>query len=374
MLLVVLVTFLVSFIVTLVLVPLVKKVSLAIDFVDMPGERKVHQQPISLGGGIAIFLGIIITFTLALLCAYLLMVSRPIPWVPPDIYDYLPGVFQMIPRLSVIFIGASGIFILGLFDDVKRLSASTKLLCQIIIGIFVVANGISFSLFLGPLGFWGKIISAVVTVFWMVLIINSYNLLDHMDGLSSGIAAITATIFLIIAIKTGQYFIASFLITIIGAAVAFLVFNFHPAKIFMGDAGSLLLGYFISILTIQFTFYKEPHSYYALLTPLLVVAIPIFDTIVVILIRFLNKKPIFMGDKNHLAHRLVALGLSVPDAVILIYVLTICAGLSAILLYYLSPDRMVNLTGAILVFGQVVLLLCIVTLLEYTGRKNKNTD
>ena len=107
---------------------------------------------------------------------------------------------------------------------------------------------------------------------------------------------------------------------------------------------------------------------------MLVVAIPIFDTIVVIIIRFLNKKPIFMGDKNHLAHRLVAMGLSVPDAVILIYLLTFCAGLSAILLYYLSPDRMLNLTGAILVFGQVVLLLCIVTLLEYTGRKNRNND
>ena len=374
MLLVVLITFIVSFLVTLVLVPLVRKVALAIDFVDMPGERKVHREPISLGGGIAIFLGIIITFTAALICAYLLSINRPLSWMPVDVYDYLPGAFQMMPRLSVIFIGASAMFVLGLFDDVKRLSARVKLLFQLIIAVFIVANGITFTLFLGPLGDWGRIVSALVTVFWIVLITNSYNLLDHMDGLSAGIAAITAAVFMIIAIKTGQYFIASFLITIIGAAVAFLVFNSHPARIFMGDAGSLLLGYFIAILTVQFTFYKEPHSYYALLTPVLVVAIPIFDTIVVIVIRFLNKKPIFGGDKNHLAHRLVAMGLRVPDAVILIYVLTFCAGLSAILLYYLNPEWMTNLTGAILVFGQVVLLLCIVTLLEYTGRKNRNND
>ncbi|MEW6027311.1 MAG: MraY family glycosyltransferase [Planctomycetota bacterium] len=373
MLTVVFITLIVSFVVTLVLVPLVRKVSLAIDFVDIPGERKVHREPMALGGGIAIFLGIIITFTLALLCAYFLKTNR-VSWLPQDIYDYLPGVFVMIPKLSVIFIGASGIFILGLFDDVRRLSARTKLLFQIIIAIFVVANGISFSLFLEPLGSWGKVISAAATVFWMVLITNSYNLLDHMDGLSSGIAAITATVFMIIAIKTGQYFIASFLITVIGASAAFLMFNFHPAKIFMGDAGSLLLGYFIAILTVQFTFYKEPHSYYALITPLLVVAIPIFDTIVVIIIRLLNKKPIFIGDKNHLAHRLVAMGLNVPDAVILIYLLTICAGLSAVLLYHLDMDRRANLTGAIMVFGQVVLLLCIVTLLEYTGRKNRNNE
>jgi UDP-GlcNAc:undecaprenyl-phosphate GlcNAc-1-phosphate transferase len=374
MILVVHIVFAVSFLVTLALVPLVRKLARAVDFVDMPGERKVHQQPMALGGGIAIFLGIIITFSAALLVAYLLKVSPPLAWIPPDVYAHLPGVFVMIPKLSIIFIGASAIFILGLFDDIKRLSARIKLFFQILISIFIVANGFSFSLFHGPLGDWGPWISAVFSVFWMVLIINSYNLLDHMDGLSAGIAAITASIFMIIAMKTGQYFIASFLITITGAAVAFLVFNFHPAKIFMGDAGSLLLGYFIAILTIQFTFYKEPHSYYALLTPLLVVAIPVFDTLVVVIIRFRSKKPIFKGDRNHLAHRLVALGLRVPDAVILIYLLTFCAGISAILLYCLNPSRMVNMAGAILVLGQVILLLCIITLLEYTGRKNKNSE
>ncbi|MDI6732963.1 MAG: MraY family glycosyltransferase [Planctomycetota bacterium] len=370
---VVLITFLVSFITTLILIPLVRKISLAIDFVDMPGERKVHQYPISLGGGIAIFLSIIITFSSALIVSYLLKVNQP-KWLPQEIYDYLPGVFVMIPKLSVIFIGASAIFILGLFDDIKKLSAFTKLFFQIIVSIFVVANGIKFGLFLEHFGTWGQIISATLTIFWIVLVTNSFNLLDHMDGLSAGISAITASVFLIIALKTGQYFIASFLIAIIGSVIAFLIFNFHPAKIFMGDAGSLLLGYFISILTVLFTFYREPHQYYAILTPLLVVSIPIFDTIVVVIIRIVNKKPIFRGDKNHLAHRLIALGMKIPHAVLLIYLLTICAGLSAILLYYLTPDKQANITGAILIFGQIFLLLCIVTILEYSGRKNKNAD
>ncbi|MFH0888089.1 MAG: MraY family glycosyltransferase [Planctomycetota bacterium] len=368
---VILVTFLFSFIVTLALIPLVRKISLAINFVDMPGERKVHQYPISLGGGVAIFLGIIITFASALFAAYLLKTTLSLRWLPQDIYDYIPGVFQMTSRLLVIFIGASAMFLLGLFDDIKKLSASTKLFFQILISIFIVVNGIHFSLFLGISGLGGTIVSSIITIFWIVLVTNSFNLLDHMDGLSSGIVIITSTIFLIIALNTGQYLIASFLITIIGSSLAFLIFNFHPAKIFMGDTGSLLLGYLISILTIIFTFYKKPYSYYALLTPILVVAIPIFDTVVVVIIRYLNKKPIFRGDKNHLAHRLISLGMSTPAAVIFIYLLTLCAGLSAILLYYLNNNPLINFVGTVLIFGQVVLLLCIVTILEYSGRKKK---
>ncbi|MFH1229895.1 MAG: MraY family glycosyltransferase [Planctomycetota bacterium] len=368
---VILITFIFSFVITFILIPLVRKISLAINFVDMPGERKVHQHPISLGGGIAIFLGIIITFTAALSFTYLLKTGFTLRWLPQDIYDYIPGVFQMFPRIFVIFIGASAIFLLGLFDDIKKLSALTKLFFQVLIGIFIVANGIHFSLFLGISGLWGTIIASIITIFWIVLITNSFNLLDHMDGLSSGIVIITSTIFLIIAFKTGQYFIACFLITIIGPSLAFLIFNFHPAKIFMGDTGSLLQGYLISILTIIFTFYKKPYSYYALITPILVVAIPIFDTVVVVIIRYLNKNPIFKGDKNHFAHRLISLGMSIPFAVLFIYLLTLCTGLSAILLYYLNSNPLINFVGALLIFGQVVLILCIVTILEYSGRKSK---
>jgi UDP-GlcNAc:undecaprenyl-phosphate GlcNAc-1-phosphate transferase len=373
MLFVIFITFLVSFLITVILISIIKKVSLAIDFVDLPGERKVHRYPIPLGGGVAIFLGIIITFASALFSAYFLKISKPLSFLPPDIYDYLPGVFQMIPRLSVIFIGASVIFVLGLFDDLKRLSALQKFLVQIVVGMFIVGSGIEFSLLAVAPGVWGWLISKLVTIFWIVLVTNAFNLLDHMDGLCSGIVAITSSVFLVIALETNQYFIASFLITIVGTSVAFLFFNFHPAKIFMGDAGSLLLGYFISILTILFTFYKKPYSYYAIFTPLLVVAIPIFDTVVVIVIRLLNKKPIFRGDKNHFAHRLIALGMTIPDAVILIYLLTLCSGLSAILLYYLNPLPLLNFTGVIILFGQIVLLLGIITILEYSGRKNKNS-
>ncbi|MBI4712063.1 MAG: undecaprenyl/decaprenyl-phosphate alpha-N-acetylglucosaminyl 1-phosphate transferase [Planctomycetes bacterium] len=363
------VTCLTAFLITLIFIPVVRRISKAIEFVDEPGERKVHKEPIPLGGGIAIFLGVILTFSLAIVSAYFLM-NNPVTWLPKEIYDYLPGVFKMIPTLSIIFLGGTGMFLLGLLDDIKRLGPYTKLSAQIIIALFLVLNGISFSLFLKETGLTGRLISGGITVLWIVAVTNSFNLLDHMDGLSSGIAAIVSTVFLIIAVQTGQYFIACFLLTIIGVCLAFLIFNFHPARIFMGDTGSLFVGYLIAALTVLFTFYKANYSLYAIITPLLVVAIPLFDTAVVVFIRIKNRKPIFKGDMNHFAHRLIGMGMSVSEAVLSIYLLTFCAGLSAILLYHINPKS--GLVGSLIVAGQVILLLAIITILENTGRRNKN--
>ena len=368
--LVIVVTCITAFIITLILVPIVRRISTTIGFVDEPGERKVHRAPIPLGGGIAIFLGVLITFILAIGTAYFLNKrGEPVSYLPPEIYNYLPGVFKMLPLLSMIFLGGTAMFFLGLYDDMKALPAKTKLLFQIVILTFLVANGVSFSLFLDKYGTAGQLLSGAITVAWLVAVTNSFNLLDHMDGLSAGIAAIVAGIFLIVAIQTGQDFIASFLAAIVGVCIAFLIFNFHPARIFMGDAGSLFVGYLIAVLTVLFTFYKESYQLYSIFTPLLVVAIPLFDAMAVVIIRIKNRKPIFKGDMNHFAHRLVALGMKVPHAVLFIYLLTFCAGLSAVLLYHIRPAS--GFIGPLIIFAQVVLLLSIITFLEYTGRANK---
>ncbi|MFA5794390.1 MAG: MraY family glycosyltransferase [Candidatus Brocadiia bacterium] len=375
---VVLLTCVTAFVITLGLVPLVRKISATIGFVDEPGERKVHKTPIALGGGIALFLGILLTLMLAVASAYYLDKRGPsvpgdkslLGWLPSEIYNYLPGVFKMLPLLSKIFLAGTAMFFLGLYDDMKALPARTKLIFQIIILTFLVADGLTFSLFMDKYGMAGRILSGAITVGWLVVVTNSFNLLDHMDGLSGGISAIVAAIFLVVALQTGQDFIASFLAAIAGACIAFLIFNFHPARIFMGDAGSLFIGYLIAVLTVLFTFYKESYQLYSIFTPLLVVAIPVFDTMAVIVIRLKNKKPIFKGDMNHFAHRLVALGMSVPQSVLVIYFLTFCTGLSAVLLYHIRPDS--GYIGPVIIFAQVVLLLLIITFLEYTGRTKKN--
>src|SRR5262249_27379499 len=159
------------------------------------------------------------------------------------------------------------------------------------------------------------------------------NLLDHMDGLSGGVAFLSGAAFLVVAIQTGQTLIAAMLVPLLAACLGFLCFNFPPAKIFLGDAGSLFVGFWLSCLTISFTFYESRYPFYTSLVPLAVLAVPLFDTAVVVLIRLFNHKPIFEGDTNHLAHRLTALGMSRKGAVLTVYALTLTAGFSAVLLY-----------------------------------------
>jgi len=358
-----------AFVITLFSVMLIKRLAKVLHFVDEPGERKVHQTPIPLGGGVAIFIGVFFTIFLAVLSVSLIKIYQP-SWLPKVIYDYLPGVSSMIPRLTIIFVGGMLIFLVGLIDDIWGLKPRWKLLGQLIVAVYLVLFGIRLSIFVS----YGPYFSYIITILWIILITNSLNLLDHMDGLSAGVTAVLSLIFGIAAFQTGQYFIASFLAAILGATLGFLVFNTNPASIFMGDAGSLLLGYLISVLTIIFTFYRAQGGYilYVLFVPLLVVAVPVFDTIMVIIIRLKNRKPIFKGDMNHLAHRLVGLGMSVRSAVFTIYLLTLGTGLPAILLYII--DKNSSLLGGLLVLFQVTLVLLIITILEQAGRSKNQSN
>ncbi len=356
------IAFFTAFITALALILPTKKIARAIDFVDHPDERKAHQKAIPLGGGIAIFVSVFLTFSLAILASYFLKEKHP-AWVPTVVYQYLDGVFNTLPQLAVILMGASVIFSIGLIDDLKGLNPWIKLTGQVLVALFLVYNDISLTFF--PV----KIVSIILTVGWIVLIINAFNLLDHIDGLSSGMMVIVSTIFLIIAFQTGQYFIAYFLLILIGASAAFLIFNTHPASIFMGDSGSLFLGYMLAVLTILFTFYQKPYPVYSLAVPALVLAIPVFDTLMVLGIRLKNGRPLFQGDMNHFAHRLIKLGMSVRESVMLIYLLTFCTGLSAILLYQLKQETI--LASILIIFTQVIMILALISLLENAGRKNK---
>jgi UDP-GlcNAc:undecaprenyl-phosphate GlcNAc-1-phosphate transferase len=193
---------------------------------------------------------------------------------------------------------------------------------------------------------------------------NAFNLLDHMDGLSSGVALLAGAAFLVVALQTGQGFMAAMIVPLLGACAGFLLFNFPPAKIFLGDAGSLFIGFWMSCLTISFTFYDAHYRLYTYVVPLAVLAVPLFDTSSVLVIRLLRRKPLFEGDTNHLAHRLTALGLSRRGAVLTVYALTLATGISAVLLYFVTER------GALLILVQVLLTFGIITLLEAAGRRH----
>jgi UDP-GlcNAc:undecaprenyl-phosphate GlcNAc-1-phosphate transferase len=209
----------------------------------------------------------------------------------------------------------------------------------------------------------------ILTAIWIVGITNAFNLLDNMDGLCSGVAIIASTILMVLCLQSGELFVTAFIILLIGSLSGFWIYNFKPAKIFLGDSGSLLIGYFLSIITILPTFYdghKENAHVLSIFMPIIILAIPIFDTMSVMLIRFKNKKPFFQGDKNHFSHRLVSLGLSQQQAVLMIYLVCLSTGISTLLLLKL------DVFGSSILFVQVIFIFLIIAILENAGRKKRS--
>ena len=342
-----------SLIVAAALTPLMIRLARRVNFLDQPGPRKIHTTPMPYGGGLVVALT-----TLACSVAGLEFYSpdQLAVWLEPE---------RWIPRkvgsttLAVYGLGSLVILVLGLVDDRRRLSAGFKLLVQTIVAVGVSVGGARFQLFDAP-----ALVSVAVTVVWILAVTNAFNLLDHMDGLSGGVALLAGAAFLIVAMQTGQHKLAIVLAPFLGACAGFLLFNFPPAKIFLGDAGSLFIGFWLSCLTISFTFYEAKYPLYTYFVPLAVLAVPLFDMAVVIVIRLLHRRPIFQGDTNHLAHRLTALGMSRRMAVLAVYALTLTAGLSGVLLYY------VHQTGAIVILVQLLATFGIITLLEAAGRRH----
>lgn len=352
--------FISSFILTLLLTPVVRKIAKKRKFLDKPGERKVHRVATPLGGGVALFIGIFLPIFTGLLIAYIINESGAPEWIPYEVTKHIPGVLDKVSTLFIIFCGGVVIVFTGFIDDLKGLFPSIKLAVQICIALILVINGISASLFIES-----KIIGAIISVFWIVGITNALNFMDNMDGLSCGVSFILSVVFLIIAIQTQQLFISSMLFVFLGAIAGFLIYNFHPASIFLGDSGSLLLGYLLSVLTIVFTFYEEGTPLSVITLPVLILAVPIFDMVAVIIIRLKMKKSIFVGDKNHLSHRLVKLGMTERESVLMIYLITFCVGLAAILLYR------ADIVGTVIIGVETLCIFFIILLLERAGRRGE---
>ncbi len=352
-----------SFLLGLAACRLARGWALRSDFVDRPGERKIHERAIPYGGGLGLAFAACLPVALGAGAAFAPdLVS---PWLPDGLAAHLPGMREKLGDLAFVLGGGLVIIALGHFDDRHKLSPGIKFAVEIAVASALVLKGISFTLFFETSG-WGPWIAGAITVVWITGITNAMNFLDNMDGLCAGIAAIASALFLAIALQTGQLFIAFFLLALIGATLAFLCYNFPPASMFLGDSGSLFLGYCLAVLTVLFTFYegREGNALAAFCVPLLVLAVPLHDAITVIGIRLRAGHPIWQGDNRHLSHRLVQLGFSRRDAVLLIYLLTLCTGLSGTLIHRTDS------TGAVTALLQVVLVLVALTLIESTGRRH----
>jgi len=352
-------SFVLSFALTFAMIKLAPRIG----FVDSPGHRKIHRNPKPLGGGVAIVWAVAIP----LLVAILWNAAGPIlDRFAPDgalMLALARGAKQQIPLALGLLAATLILHILGLIDDKRALGPYAKLVVQLaVITAFVFWFDVRALTALDTLslGTWPSIL---ITVLWIGAITNAFNFLDNMDGLSAGVAAVCTTAFLITAILIEQWFVAATLALLLGAVLGFLVWNFPPAKIFMGDSGSLVIGFILGVLTVRTTFLPKGEDFaagwYAIFAPLIVLAVPLYDFAVVTIIRMSRGHSPFKGDTNHFSHRLCARGMSRRTAVLCIYLVTAATSASAIVL-----TQVRSTLAAVLIFCQTILVLGLVALLE----------
>ena len=249
--------------------------------------------------------------------------------------------------------------VVGVVDDRTALPASLKLFLQFLMAaLLVLLFDVRLLHVLDDIGLVGWVVSCSLTMLWLVVITNAFNFLDNMDGLAAGVGTIVATVLMIATIINNQYFIAFSLALLVGAQLGFLIFNFPPARIFMGDGGSMVIGWLLAIATVRTTFVDTTDTDYALGTawygvfmPLVVLAVPLYDFTSVVLIRTLQGRSPFVGDQQHFSHRLVQRGLTPRRAVLVICAITVATGVNGIVLGSVSPAM-----ATLLVIATLVLL------------------
>ena len=356
----------------------------AMDSAGAGGHHKQLRQVPNVGG-VAIFAAVAIPMLAGILAIYLIDVETLTGWFP-RFDQYLPrlrGSGAGIAGAGIDDVGVSSIataigllacmtllHVMGLVDDRRPLGPWLKLTIQ-----FAAASIMVIWFDVRLLSMFGDVPSIIVTVLWIVVITNAMNFLDNMDGLAGGVAAIGATLLMAACIVIEQWFIAGTLALLVGALCGFLVFNFPPAKIFMGDGGSMVIGFLLGVLTARTTYY-DPHQvdyalgtgWYSVFMPLIVLAIPLYDLVTVTVIRLRQGRNPLVGDQQHFSHRLVQRGLSPRGAVVVIWAAAAVTGIGGVSLGQLE------LWQATLVGTQTVLVLLMLGLLEHASRHAVRKD
>ena len=321
--------FLVALAGSFLLTPLLRRCARRIGFVDLPTSRKIHQEPVALLGGVAVY----VAFAAA-------VVSQGTPRGP----------------LLGLLLGAALLMLVGIADDAKGMDPRIKLAAQVGAASVAVACGVQ-TTFLGT-----AYLNIPFTLLWIVGITNAFNLLDNMDGLAAGVAAISASTFAILASRYSnlggeQAATAIAAAALTGGCLGFLRYNVVRASIFMGDAGSMVLGFVLASLAALGS-WRGPTVPTSLLIPILVLAYPIFDTTFVTLLRLQEGRRVFQGGKDHSSHRLLSLGLGQTEAVLLIYLFALCHALTAALVasvtFRLSLLALASSGFILFIFGAVL--------------------
>jgi UDP-GlcNAc:undecaprenyl-phosphate GlcNAc-1-phosphate transferase len=333
--------FLVATVASAALVPPARVLAGRFGILDQPGDRKVHRVPTPRLGGVAVLL----SFVLVVGAGYMLSPALlGIDWVRAHFSSTLAllGEAHLVQaKLLSVIAGSLVAFATGFWDDVTkgRFPVLVKAFGQLAAAAILIAGDVRTSFL--PFS-WAN---SLLSLLWVVGMTNAFNLLDNMDGLSAGVAFIATGVLLLNAWSLGEFFISLILAAFMGSLLGFLFFNVHPASIFLGDCGSLFVGYMMGSLTILERYASHASStLFPVLMPVVILAVPLVDTATVVTIRLHQRRPIYVGDRCHLSHRLVSLGFSQQRAVLFIYLVTLCLGLGV-----------VNLTDATM--GQSLIIL-----------------
>lgn len=322
-----------ALLIALLMTPLVKRFAFWVGAVDAPNHRKVHSRIMPRLGGLAIFIAFVGAF---------FIVSPAVDTLKMDV------VFGLL-------VGGAIIVLIGALDDRFDLSPKIKLLGQILAACVVVYSGVVIDLVNVPFGegvvslTW---LAVPLTIFWIVGVTNAINLIDGLDGLSAGVSGIATTTILILALMMGNTTVILLCIVLLGSIAGFLFYNFHPAKIFMGDSGALFLGFCLATLSVLG--FKQA-TVVSLLVPIMILGVPLSDTFFAIMRRWVNNLPISAADKNHLHHCLLGMGFSHRTTVLIIYAVAAVFGCCAVLLSYISEQQ--ALWGAIILIAVLLLVL-----------------
>ncbi|MEN6412131.1 MAG: MraY family glycosyltransferase [Veillonellales bacterium] len=313
------VTFTIALAVAYFITPEIKKLAEKAGAMDAPDARKVHTKPIPRMGGLAIYAG----FVIAVLASV-----------------------HMSREILGLLTGGTIILIVGIIDDLKQLSPKVKLMGQIIAAAVLILFDIRIDWLTNPFGdmIYVEYFSIPLTILWVVGLTNTVNLIDGLDGLAAGVSTIASITILLVALQQNFWMVVILSAALAGSAMGFLQHNFNPAKIFMGDTGSMFLGYMLAAVSVIGA--VKSAATIALIVPIVALGLPIMDTAFAIIRRYMSGKPIFKPDKGHLHHRLLEMGLTQKEAVLLMYVISGCLGLSAIALTEVN-----HALGALILIG-----------------------
>lgn len=325
--------FILTTVISYIITPVVRTIAIKLNYLDQPKVNKVHAHPTALLGGVAIY----VAFIVGLLTTI--------------------G-FSLDVRIMSIIIGSTFLLIVGLIDDKMGMMPEVKLLGQFLAAMIVIKSGIRVEFL------HNYYLDTIFTYLWIVGITNSFNLLDNMNGLSAGIAVIASIFFGIVMCTGNQIEVSIVAFALAGAGLGFLRHNFPKANIFMGDTGSLVLGFVLATLAVMGS-WSTKYLTTSLAMPILILAYPIFDTMLVTIMRLVEGRSIFQGGRDHSSHRMALLGFKKKRAVLSIYAICIALGVSALLVQMLPLKPALILIVGVAVF---ILILGVRLAMVDTGR------